>query len=168
MGLSSVAVVANSLRLRRFGRSQPPAARRPVASRDRSVLFAWLAPAAALAVLAVAVPFLSPRPAGPFSSSLPLGSGRSLGAFVDPGRPGFNEMHLSFTDAAGREMSVQEATVVATSQDGIGKQLNVRRFGPGHFVADATLPGGVWQFRIRSTAAGSPALTTVFVRRIGP
>ncbi len=137
-------------------------------SRDRSLLLAWLAPAVVLALLAVAVPFLSPRPVAPFSNSLPLGSGRSLGAFVDPGRPGFNEMHLSFTDAAGREMSAQEATVVATSQDGSGKQLNVRRFGPGHFVADATLPGGVWQFTIRSTAAGSPALTTAFVRRIGP
>jgi hypothetical protein len=65
-------------------------------------------------------------------------------------------------------MSVREATVMATSQDGNGKQLNVRRFGPGHFVADATLPGGVWQGRIRSTTAGSPALTADFVRRIGP
>jgi soluble P-type ATPase len=169
MGLSSVAVVANSLRLRRFGRSQPPAACRPgVRSRHRSVVLAWLAPAVAVATLVVAVQFLSPRPVTPFSYSLPLGSGRSVAAFVDPGRSGSNEIHLSFIDATGREMPVHEAAVVATSQGGRTQQLNVRRFGPGHFVADATLPGGVWQFRIRSTAAGSPTLTAAFVRRIGP
>jgi cation-transporting ATPase V len=169
MGLSSVAVVANSLRLRRFGRSRPPSARRTgVRSRDRSVLLAWLAPAVALALLAVVVQILAPRPAGPLSYSLPLGSGRSVAAFVDPGRPGFNEIHLSFTDAAGREMPVQEAIVMATSEGGHPNQLKVRRFGPGHFVADATLPDGAWQFSIRSAIPDSPALTTGFVRRIGP
>ena len=120
---------------------------------------------AALALLTVGGWWLAGDP--PLFSSLPLGSGRSVAACSDPGRPGFNEIHLSFIDAGGREMPVQKAIVMATSQDGHRTQLNVRRFGPGHFVADATLPGGAWTFRIESSTAGSPALTTVFVRQIG-
>ena len=126
-----------------------------------------MAPAVALGLRAAAAQFLSPRPVAPFSYALPLGSGRSVAAFVDPGRPGLNEIHLTFIDATGREMSVQKAIVMATRQGGGRKELNVRRFGPGHFVADATLPGGASRFRIESSTAGSPALTTVFARQIG-
>ncbi len=56
MGLSSVSVVANSLRLYRFGRSPstPPETVRPP-GRRRSVVVAWLAPAVVLAAVAVAV-----------------------------------------------------------------------------------------------------------------
>ncbi len=51
MGLSSVSVVANSLRLYRFGRSSRSAGRAP--SRRRGVVVAWLVPAVALVAVAV-------------------------------------------------------------------------------------------------------------------
>jgi hypothetical protein len=60
MGLSSVCVVLNSLRLRRFGRSRDESPARQLRGFGRrSVVVAWVAPAVLLGLLAVG--FAVPR-----------------------------------------------------------------------------------------------------------
>ena len=62
MGLSSVSVVANSLRLYRFGRSRRPfSRRREVVPGWRGVLAAWLVPAVALVAVAVGTSVVDDR-----------------------------------------------------------------------------------------------------------
>ena len=62
MGLSSVSVVANSLRLYRFGRpGRPGRSGRVPPSRRRGVVFAWLVPAVALLAVAIGLRVVDDR-----------------------------------------------------------------------------------------------------------
>jgi copper transport protein len=71
--------------------------------------------------------------------------GGSAQGYLDPGKPGFNEVHITFFDAKGGELAVDGANLTASKGDAANTVLPVRRFGPGHFVADAQLDQGRWR-----------------------
>jgi copper transport protein len=84
-----------------------------------------------------------------------LAGGRSVQAYLDPGeKAGANDVHFTFFDEKGNEFPVASATMEAAPPEGDGFALTVRRFGPGHFVASASLTRGTWLFRVVANAGG--------------
>jgi copper transport protein len=73
---------------------------------------------------------------------------RQVQAYVDPGRPGFNEVHFTFLDPSGAEVPTDliAARARRAGSQGPGTALEFRRLDAGHFVADATLTRGEWRF----------------------
>ena len=87
-----------------------------------------------------------------------LAQSRTVQVYIDPGKVGANEVHLTFFDSANRELPVP------TAQLGIGlvgqtpSQPLVRTLEPGHFVADATLSAGTYSVSFSATAPDGQAL----------
>lgn len=81
-------------------------------------------------------------PGQPTLYTASLSGGRSLQVYVDPERPGATQLHTTFFSAAGSELPVESAAVTTTAAGRDPASSTPRRLGPGHFVADATLPLG--------------------------
>jgi copper transport protein len=92
--------------------------------------------------------------------------GASVQAYVEPGTSGPNEVHVTYFDPAGNELTVQDLVVDARPLDGALESLKVRRFGPGHFVADGDVDAGPWRFWMRATEQGNQSLVAYFDQRI--
>ena len=106
-------------------------------------------------------------PGQPTLYSIDLPGDRVLDAYLDPGRPGFNEVHATFIDAKGGELPIpRPAAIIATRDGGPAQPLAVRRFGPGHFIADATLGPGDWQIDVTATALDGATLEARFPVRL--
>jgi putative copper export protein/methionine-rich copper-binding protein CopC len=77
----------------------------------------------------------------------------SFQVYLDPGRPGFNEFHVTVLAAGGNEISTSSLSVHAARAAGAVASLTARRLDTiGHFVAD--LPGaarGSYHFSIDAT-----------------
>jgi len=106
-------------------------------------------------------------PGQPTLYSIDLPGDRVLDAYLDPGKPGFNEVHATFIDAKGGELPIPSpAAIIATRNGGPAQPLAVRRFGPGHFIADATLGPGDWQIDVTATASDGATLEARFPIRL--
>jgi hypothetical protein len=86
--------------------------------------------------------------------------------YIDPGRPGLNEVHATYVGTDGKETPTRSLAVHATGPGGTGRQLAVRKLDLiGHFVAD--LPGAVrgpYHFALDATFAdGTAASSTVTI-----
>ncbi len=93
-------------------------------------------------------------PGQPTLYSIDLPGNRVLDAYLDPGRPGLNEVHATFIDAAGGELPIPHVATITIARPGQAPEaLPVRRFGPGHFIGDAQLGPGNWQLHIAATTA---------------
>ncbi|HET9000067.1 MAG TPA: copper resistance protein CopC [bacterium] len=100
-------------------------------------------------------------PGQPTLYAIDLSGGRVVDVYLDPGRTGLNEVHATYIDAAGGELPVPRlATMTMTRQGAAPIALPVRRFGPGHFIGDATLGQGEWQLEIVAATAGGEVLRT--------
>jgi putative copper export protein/methionine-rich copper-binding protein CopC len=99
-----------------------------------------------------------------YTASLPDGS--SLQVYVDPGRPGFDEVHATYVGTDGKEVPMQSVTISATGPGKAHTQLTVRRLDSlGHFVAD--LPGagtGTYRYQLEGRPrSGAPSSATVSI-----
>jgi soluble P-type ATPase len=176
MGLSSLVVVLNSLRLQSFGRRpvQAGTASGPGRLRRRTVALSMMAPATVFGVAVLGSQALSPArgqsllpsSGSPAVTTVALGGGRRLEAFADPGRSGENRLHLTFFDAAGAGLPIDVLEVV-TADRGMGSTLPLSRIGPDHFVASASLDAGVRTFLVRVRPAGSQTRTAELRTTIG-
>lgn len=87
-----------------------------------------------------------------------VAQGRSVQVYIDPGKAGPNEVHLTFFDSAGKELPLP------TAQLGIGldgqplSQPVLRVLEPGHFVADVTLVSGTYGVSFSATAPDGQTL----------
>jgi copper transport protein len=98
-------------------------------------------------------------PGQPTLYSIDLGGGVVLNSYLDPGRPGFNEVHATFIGANGQELPVPRPIVItAAAADRAARPLPVRRFGPGHFIGDAQLHPGTWRFEFSGVAKDGTVL----------
>lgn len=86
--------------------------------------------------------------------------------YVDPGRPGQNEVHMTFFDRDGTEMDVGPVTITASIEGGDSMSLDPRRLGPGHLVAGVDLEEGVWRFDVSGGAEEGAILSACFQQRI--
>jgi len=157
MGVSSITVVSNSLRLRRFGR---PGRATPVrSSRERagSIAAAVALPAILLGSLLLADPnsFAVPRTA---SVALHERAGETLEVYALPLRPGDVNMHLYLTRTSGSRPGYASISMVATSSSGAHAPVRFYVAGTGHDIAEATLARGIWKFQVRGRDSAGNAL----------
>ena len=98
-------------------------------------------------------------PGQPTLYSIDVGGGIVLDAYLDPGRPGFNEVHATFIAPNGQELPVARLITISAGRTGRPVQpLPVRRFGPGHFIGDAQLTRGTWRIEYSGTAPDGTVL----------
>jgi len=156
MGLSSITVVANSLRLRRFGR---PGRATPVrSSRERlaSIAASAAIPAVLLGGLVLAAPdsFAVPRTA---SITLREPAGETLEVYAEPLRAGKVNLHLYLEGTTSARVGYRSISLSATSQTGSHTRVGFYRAGTGHEIAEVHLTRGVWDFHIAGVdGAGRP------------
>jgi len=104
-------------------------------------------------------------PGQPTLYGIDLPGGRLLDFYLDPDRPGFNEVHATFIDASGIELPVPQPAVITVRRPGRpAERLPVRRFGPGHFIGDAQLAAGDWEIEvIAADRSGAPLLARLTI-----
>lgn len=106
-------------------------------------------------------------PGQPTLYAVDLPGGRVLNAFLDPGRAGSNQVHATYIDARGGELTIPQLATMTVSRPGTPPlTLGVRRFGPGHFIGDAVLGPGEWQVEIVATTADGEVLRSRLTVRV--
>lgn len=100
-------------------------------------------------------------PGQPTLYSIDLSGGKLLDLYLDPGRPGLNEVHATYIGASGQELPIPHIAIMTVGRPGQDRApVPVRRFGPGHFIGDARLGPGDWQLDVSVTTAEGEVLAT--------
>ncbi|MGD0882580.1 MAG: cation-translocating P-type ATPase [Acidimicrobiales bacterium] len=156
MGLSSVLVVLNSLRLTRLGRSGLDSVGGGRGMTGRwGVVVSVLLPVVLFAGLTFVSQVVSPARGESLLPELPsltitqLPDGGSLESYFDPGSAGVNQWHLIFSGTPSQIASTHPHVVagpVGTPVEPL-RQLTV---GPGHFTEIVVLTPGKWRFLVTS------------------
>ncbi|HLW60606.1 MAG TPA: copper resistance protein CopC [bacterium] len=106
-------------------------------------------------------------PGQPALYNIDLPGRRLLDAYLDPGKPGLNELHLTFINAAGGELPVPRfPQILAAGTGKVPLSLSARRFGPGHFIADARLTKGDWRIDVVVTTGSGETLRAHFTAHL--
>ncbi len=88
-----------------------------------------------------------------------LSGGRTLTISLEPGGPGLNALHATFTNAAGRELEIARAPEITLGRKGEApRAIAVLQEGPGHFYADVELERGDWRLSITATTRAGETL----------
>jgi len=156
MGVSSITVVTNSLRLRRFGRAGRPTPVRSRRQRLTSIAAAAAIPAVLLGGLVLADPnsFAVPRTA---SVTLAEPGGETLEIYAEPLRPGNVNLHLYLEGTTSARVSFRSISMTATADTGARAKVNFYVAGTGHDIAEAHLTRGTWGFHVTGVdGAGRP------------
>jgi len=163
MGLSSVLVVLNSLRLVRLGRSGLAAVRAPrIMSGRRGVVASVLLPIVLFAGFTLASQAISPArgqsllPELPSITTINLPHGGSAEMYLDPGGVGVNEFHLIFSGSASN-LAAAGPRVTARQNGGTPQVLRQLRVSTGHYIDFVVLDQGTWTFHVATRFGGSPA-----------
>jgi cation-transporting ATPase V len=147
MGLSSITVVTNSLRLRRFGAAGRPTPVRGPRRRNASIAVAALIPAVLLGSLVLADPnsFAVPRTA---SETLVEPAGETLEIYALPLKPGKVDLHLYLEGTTSARVSFRSISMTAISATGRRAKVAFYNAGTGHDIAEVPLTRGVWDFHV--------------------
>ncbi len=172
MGLSSVLVVANSLRLARLGRRGLAAMEPPkrLAGR-RGVAVSVLIPVLLFSGLTVVSQLLSPARGQSLLANLPsitsesLPGGGSVEAYLDPGTAGVNRLHIVISGDSSQLAASRSVTFAAPSGSS-PQQLRQVTVSPGHFTDIVLLTPGSWRFNVTGTFNGRP-FSLPFTRTVG-
>ena len=95
----------------------------------------------------------------PTVDTVHLSAGRTVQVYLDPGRAGANEVHVTFFDATGTELPVESLSATLGPTGGVAAALTPRLLEPGHFVADVTLAAGTDTLSISGAAPNGDVLT---------
>jgi len=156
MGVSSITVVTNSLRLRRFGAPGRPTPVRSARRRMTSIAVSATLPLLLLGGLVLADPdsFAVPSTAS-FTLSEP--AGETLEVYVLPLRPGNVNLHLYLQGPTSARVAYRSIAMTATSQSARHARVTFYDAGTGHDIAEVQLTRGDWNFRISGAdGAGRP------------
>ena len=167
MGLSSVLVVLNSLRLSRLGRSGLEDVRPPrVMTGRRGVIASVMLPIVLFAGLVLASQAVSPArgesllPTLPSLTIVDLPHGGSVETYFAPGGPGINQWHLIFSGTPDQLDSVSP-TVTASRDGGTPQRLRQLRVETGHYSEIVELTPGTWRFHVTTPFGDTPVSFTV-------
>jgi copper-transporting P-type ATPase V len=168
MGVSSVTVVANSLRLRSFGRPGRPTPVRSRGQRVAGIAIAAVLPAGILGALVVADPgtFVGPSEA---ARTIAEPHGESLAINTLPLAPGNVAVHVYLTGETGQP-TLRSIAMTATSATGAqtgGVPVTFLRAGPAHFIGQVRLTSGKWTFQIAGADGAGRRLRGSFTIPIG-
>jgi cation-transporting ATPase V len=156
MGISSITVVTNSLRLRRFGRPGHPTPVRSRAQRLASIATAAVIPALLLGGLVLADPN-SFAVAQSASITLAEPAGQTLEVYALPLRAGEVNLHLYLEGTTSARVGFRSIAMRAVSATGRRAKVSFYDAGTGHDIAEVRLTRGVWDFHVSgSDAAGHP------------
>ena len=172
MGLSSVLVVLNSLRLSRLGRNGLAGVSGGRGATGRLGLIASVVlPVVLFAGLTFVSQVVSPARGQSLLPDLPslvvtqLPGGGSVESYFNSSATGPNQWHLVFTGTPEQLASVDPT--VSASHDGQPlRVLRQLRFGPSHYSEIVDLTPGPWHFVI-STPFGNRHITVTLHRRVG-
>ena len=153
MGLSSVIVVLNSLRLTRLGRSGLAGVSPPTLMRGRrGVVVSVVLPVLLFAGLTVVSQIVSPArgqsllPSLPSITTVALPHGDSAEVYLDPGGLGVNEFHVIIS-GPGADATTAVPRVTAGPAGGVPQLLRQLRVSPGHYTeVGVVLTPGRWVF----------------------
>jgi cation-transporting ATPase V/Cu+-exporting ATPase len=165
MGVSSITVVANSLRLRRFGR---PGRATPVRSGRRrwaSIAESAAVPAVLLGALVLVLPDTF-AVANSKSYTLREPAGEALQVYAYPLRPGRVQLHLYLLGNAGAQKAISSLAISATSNKGAHANVAVDYFAANHRAAYPDLTLGVWEFRVSGVDGAGHRLSGSFEAQI--
>ncbi len=157
MGVSSLVVVLNSLRLLRFGASGLDKVRPPLVMRGRrGFLISVAIPVILFAGATFVGQAVSPArgqsllPTIPGITDVSLAGGSIAEVYLVPGTPGVNAYHMVFYKNGASE-SV-DGTVVRASLNGASpRPMRLAVLSPGHYVSYDTLAAGRWRFEVTAT-----------------
>jgi heavy metal translocating P-type ATPase len=173
MGLSSVLVVLNSLRLSRLGRPGTKTVTRPRLSAGRAGLaVSVVLPVIIFAALTFAGQTVSPArgesllPTLPSLTIVSLPHGGSAETYFEPGGAGLNQWHLIFYGSAAQLASVEPAVTVRFN-GGAPEGLRQLKVASGHFTEIVVLRPGRWQFRVH-TRFGRADVNFVVATSVAP
>jgi cation-transporting ATPase V/Cu+-exporting ATPase len=165
MGVSSVTVVGNSLRLRTFGRPGRPTPVRSRRHRIATIALAAVTPAVILGALVIAYPatFVGPSEA---ARTIAEPNGESLVVNALPLAPGNVALHVYLGATAGSP-TIEAIAMTGTSSTGRTATVRFFRAGPSHFIGQVDLTSGEWTFRISGEDGAHHALGGSFAIPIG-
>ena len=159
MGLSSLIVVLNSLRLARLGRDGTDRIRPPKVLRGvRGFVLSVAVPMCLFASLTVAGEAVSPSrgqsllPTLPSIVSVALPHGETAQAYLQTADAGVNEFHLLFVGPA----TVGRPLVSAAHLPSAPTSLRMARLAADHYIGYTVLSSGTWRFDVVTTVDGKP------------
>ncbi len=162
MGLSSLLVVLNSLRLTRLGRSGLSNIRAPHLMKGRrSVVLSVSLPIVLFAGLTVVSEFVSPArgqsllPELPSITTVALPHGGSVEMYLDPGAVGINQFHIIFGGSTA-DLATVRPLVTASVAGGPTQNLRQLRLSPGHYTEFVLLQPGRSTFHVVATFGSTP------------
>jgi len=74
--------------------------------------------------------------------------------YLDPGKPGPNQLHVTFFDKRGGERPIDALSGTASGPGAGATALDLRRLTAGHFSADTNAAAGRWRYSITGSANG--------------
>jgi copper transport protein len=95
---------------------------------------------------------ISKAPGQPTVYTIALQRGGKLQAYLDPGKPGANVLHLTYFKANGSEQPMFEVNAKSTGPTGATDDLTLAKFSAGHFVSNLTINPGRWSFAVTATS----------------
>ncbi len=160
MGLSSLIVVLNSLRLVRLGRAGVERIRPPSVLRGkRGFLVSVAVPVVLFAGATFAFQAVSPSrgqsllPSLPGISEFSLPHEVSAEVYLQSLRSGVNEFHVVFTRSGGGPGGAESPRVTAFHR-GVAKDLRVVELSRGHYISYSVFDPGSWRFTVSTTVDG--------------
>ncbi len=167
MGVSSLVVVLNSLRLMRFGRSGLARVKPPLVMRGaRGFALAVAVPVLLFAGATVAGQAISPArgqsllPVLYDISTITLPGGSSAEAYLDPGSAGVNSFHLIFLENGNAE-AVGLPRLTASHDGAPGVQMRLVELSTGHYAGYGVLASGSWRFSVDVLVDGRQATFSI-------
>jgi copper-transporting P-type ATPase V len=167
MGLSSLVVVLNSLRLMRLGRSGLDRVQAPRVMRGvRGVALSIALPVVLFAGATVIGQALSPARGQPLLPTLPsivdvsLPGGSVAEVYLNSGSAGVNAFHLVAV-RGGNAVSVTDLRVTGFHAGAAPDSIRVSLLSKGHYVGYTVLTPGRWRFAVTATIGGRPASFSV-------
>jgi copper transport protein len=101
-------------------------------------------------------------PGQPTIYTITLPQAGSLQAYLDPGRPGRNVLHLTYFDPRGAELPISGAHASATTPAGSKSPLTLQLLSAGHFAANLDLSAGRWSFAVDATTKAGASTSAKF------